>query len=316
MMFENSWAAVFRPGLETDYFDRHAQRPFEPSLTGFDSLSAWWLAELSRLIYRRESDEIGSRANGPTRGDILEKVGLRETAFFNQGGSQGALVEPVAAGETSFAVVTFRGSDDMEAWFDFNFDLVPVDWEPGGKVHQGFREALDAIWVPISNAIEALPDGTPVIYTGHSLGGAVATLAASRRPPAVTYTFGSPRAGDAAFGSTVPVDSLFRIVNNRDVITELPIGLGHVGQLHYITHNGQIRVNPDTGAIVLDRLKRDPSFELKRNLVDVITGPPQKLADHAPVNYVAHLERAVGGELLIGPTIQGDITSRDLGRGR
>ena len=293
MMFENSWTAIFRPGLATDYFDRHAGRPFAPSLTGYDRLTAWWLAELSRLIYRQESDEIGSQAIGPTRGEILERVGLRETAFFNQGGSQGALVEPVTAGTTPFAVVSFRGSDDVEAWFDFNFDLLPVDWEPGGKVHQGFKEALDAIWNPIRDTIEALPDGTPVIYTGHSLGGAVATLAASRRPPALTYTFGSPRPGDAAFGSTVPVDSFFRIVNNRDIVTEVPVGLGHVGELHYITHTGQIRVNPDTEVIFLDRLKRDPSFELKRNLADVITGPAQKLADHAPVNYVTHLERAV-----------------------
>jgi pimeloyl-ACP methyl ester carboxylesterase len=275
MTFENSWSAVFNPDLATDYFVRHAHRPFAPILTGYDSLNAWWLAELSRLIYRRESDEIGAQPPGPTRGDVLASVGLRETAFFNHGGSQAALVEPAAATAAPFAAIIFRGSDDMQAWFDFNLGLVPVPWEQGGTVHHGFLEALDAIWNPILDALEALRDDTPVIYAGHSLGGAMATLAASRRLPALTYTFGSPRVGDAAFGATVPRKGFFRIVNNRDIVTDVPVGLAHVGELHYITHNGQIRVDPDSAVVFRDRLKRDWSFELKRNLLEVITGPPQ-----------------------------------------
>lgn len=298
MAFQNSWAAIFKPGLATVYFERHARRPFVPCLVGYDSLTAWWLAELSRLIYRQGPDEIGAQASGPLRSEVLETVGLRETAFFNHGGSQAALIEPAADTAVPFAGVIFRGSDDMQAWFDVNFNLALVDWEGGGTVHGGFREALDAIWPPIRGALDELRGDTPVIYAGHSLGGAIATLAASRRRPALTYTFGSPRVGDAVFGATVPGERFVRIVNNRDIVTELPLGLPHVGALHYISHSGQIQVEPDIETVFRDRLKRDPSFEFQRNLFEVATGPPQEFADHAPVNYVAHLEHDVSASEL------------------
>ena len=63
MDFENSWAAIFQPGPAHRYFDRHAGRPFNPTLNRYDGLNAWWLAELSRLVYRQEADEIGTAAS-------------------------------------------------------------------------------------------------------------------------------------------------------------------------------------------------------------------------------------------------------------
>ena len=291
MDFENTWAAVFKPGPATHYFDVHAERPFQATAPTYNSLNVWWLAEVSRLSYKQERDEIGDRAGDRTRNQILNEVGLEETAFFNAGGSQAALVGPSSPGAPRFVVVVFRGTDDLQAWFDFNFDLVPARWPNGGKVHQGFKEAFDVIWHQIEAAL--LP-GVPTLYAGHSLGGALAPLAASRSPPTSTYAFGSPRVGDADFVAAVPSDTIFRVVNNRDIVTEAPpVGLAHAGQLHYITHDGSLLVNPDDATVRADRLHRDPSFDLKLNLIERLTGPPQELADHAPVNYVAHLERMV-----------------------
>ncbi|MDP6580338.1 MAG: lipase family protein, partial [Vicinamibacterales bacterium] len=288
---ENSWAAVFKPGRASRYFDVHAGSTLDATATAYNSVNAWWLAELSRLVYKEERDEIGRQASGKTRNQILSEVGLEETAFFNAGGSQAALVAPSSSAGPQFVVVVFRGTDDLQAWFDFNLDLIPTAWPEGGTVHQGFKEAFDVIWHQIE---AALPAGVPTLYAGHSLGGSLATLAASRRHPTSSYTFGSPRAGDTTFGATVAHDTLFRVVNNRDIVTEVPpIGLEHIGQLQYIAHNGTMLVNPNDTTVRSDRLKRDPSFDLKRNLIDRIAGPPQELADHAPVNYVAHLERTV-----------------------
>lgn len=45
--------------------------------------------------------------------------------------------------------------------------------------------------------------GCPVFYTEHSLGAALATLAAARRAPKAGYAFGSPRVGNQAFTSTL-----------------------------------------------------------------------------------------------------------------
>ena len=296
MDFEHTWAAVFKPGAATRYFDVHARRPLDATATVYTILNAWWLGELSRLVYKQERDEIGDLARGKTRNQILGEVGPEETEFFNAGGSQAALVAPSSAAGPRFAVVVFRGTDDLQAWFDFNVDFVPTAWPEGGKVHQGFKEAFDAIWHQIEATLP--PTDVPTLYAGHSLGAALATLAASRRPPTSTYAFGSPRVGDADFGATVEHDAFFRVVNNRDIVTGAPpIGLEHVGQLHYITHDGSILVDPDDATVRSDRRNRDPSFDLKRDLIDRIAGPPQKLADHAPVNYVAHLERTLSAAI-------------------
>jgi len=293
MNFVNTWAAIFNPGDAPDcYFDQIAHRPFPEPLDAYSPVNAWWLSEVSRLVYRLEGNEVGGRATGRTRGQILSDVGLKESLFVDAGGSQAAVVEPLDAGSNPFVVIAFRGTDTLLDWLDFNVDLAPVRWEAGGKVHRGFKEAFDAVW----NRLEpARRPGVPLIFTGHSLGGALATLAASRQAPTSTYTFGSPRVGDAVFGATVPRQAFFRIVNNRDLVTDVPTLLEHVGSLRYIAHDGRIVADPDESTIRADRTRRDPSFDRRPDLVDKLTGPPQELADHAPVNYVAHLERAVSG---------------------
>jgi hypothetical protein len=170
MDFENTWSAVFRPGRASRYFDVHSQRSFERPMTSFSPINAWWLAEISRLVCR---DDVGD-AGGKTRNALLNEVGLQEVAFVSEGGAECAVVGPDAPADDGLVVVAFRGTDDLQAWLDFNLDLFPIEWRQGGRVHQGFKEAFD-----------------------------------------------------------------------------------------------------------------------KRNLRDRVTGPPQELADHAPVNDVAHLERAV-----------------------
>ena len=74
-----------------------------------------------------------------------------------------------------------------------------------------------------------------VVITGHSLGGAIATLAAaemelvdadSRYRVSRLYTFGSPRVGNANFASwfannTRAMDA-FRVVHNKDAVPHLP----------------------------------------------------------------------------------------------
>jgi len=123
----------------------------------------------------------------------------------------------------------------------------------------------------------------------------LATLAAARRPPQTLYTYGSPLVGDKVFVASLSRVGAYRVVNNRDVVPTLPPPLGyhHAGELHYITHDGSIVVNPDDVTVALDRLRRDGSAKLLRNLNGAFTDAPEFLADHAPVNYVAHLERAV-----------------------
>ena len=288
MDVDNSWDAVFRPHVATSYFEAHGALRPEPGGTRFDTLVAWWMAEMSRLVYRLESDEAGETDRTRTRNAILRDVGFTEMAFIDVEGSQAAVIAPLSPPD--YVIVAFRGSDDIQAWIDFNAPLALVTWPAGGKVHLGFKTAFEHVWTPLQ---AHLPTGVPRFYTGHSLGGALAALAVSVDAPSGGYSFGAPRVGTRDFADATDDGAFYRVVNHTDIVTELPPGLSHVGQLRYISHDGSILTEPTADLVFSDRLRPDPTFDLQDLLRRQVAAPPQVIADHAPINYVAHLERAV-----------------------
>lgn len=292
MDFDNSWKALLKPGEATLYFDVHSRTKFQIDKVAFSSINAWWMAELSRLTYRLGPKEALSFPAVPTRQEILNNVGLEELKFIRSEKAQCSVIKSTAASSTQFRALVFRGSDEPIDWLS-NLGVDLNRWVGAGHVHEGFRDAFETVWPEIEQALNE--DDSPVYYAGHSLGAAMATLAAARRSPRALYTYGSPLVGDKIFVESLAGVRAYRIVNNRDVVTTLPplLGYHHAGDLHYITHDGDVMVNPDDIMVALDRLKRDSSARLLRNLNRAFTDAPEFLADHAPVNYVAHLERAV-----------------------
>jgi triacylglycerol lipase len=157
-------------------------------------------------------------------------------------------------GDPATAVVALRGTEStMEWWDDFHWDLVPFAQIPaGGKVAQGFYDIYNSIGTmapgqqgtsaPSAFAAEVAeaatsglaagldPASLPLVVTGHSLGGALATLLVTElnattalKPQA--WTFASPKVGDAVFAarygglSTVS----WRIYNQVDVVPYFPV---------------------------------------------------------------------------------------------
>jgi hypothetical protein len=294
MEFDNSWDALLNPGDATIYFDVHRGTPFDAKATSYSSLNAWWLAELSRLIYKQGSDEPKPSRGELTRKEALKGVGLTEE-FRQKERVQFALVKPQ---DDSFRVLVFRGSHNLIDWLT-NFDARPVTCSTAGKVHEGFERALDAVWEgEILNLLRGWEG--PVFFTGHSLGAALATLAAARytasyKKPCQLYTFGSPFVGDAAFVGRLGKEGRYRIVNNLDIVTTMPPcdGLLHADILYYITHEHGVLVGPSLAQIAADRMKKDSASFFDKSFHLHFTDAPERMADHAPVNYVAHLERAV-----------------------
>jgi triacylglycerol lipase len=296
MDFDNSWDALLRPGEATVYFDRLRDAPFQVAATAYSKINAWWLAELCRLVYKQGADE-GHVSIGPPRQQVLNEVGLEEVQFFNDHGTQCYIVKTAKPAAAQFAALIFRGSTEGLDWLT-NFTAIPVS-EPGrGFVHLGFRNALDRVW----NAVQAVLDtldklACPIFYAGHSLGAALATLAASRRPPRALYTFGSPRVGNNDFKASLAGKQVYRVVNNLDLVTTAPppVPFHHLKELHYITHAGDMLVDPSDGTVFLDRLKRDQRTLFSGSILRPKPNPSplEALADHAPVNYVARLERLV-----------------------
>ena len=234
-------------------------------------------------------------AKPPTRQQVLDNVNLQEIQFFNEGDTEAALVKTKSSSAVQFAALVFRGTNDLLDWVT-DIKVVSKGWAGHGNVHVGFAKALELVWAKVTKAVDAnVPSDCPLFITGHSLGAALATLAASLRPPKALYTFGSPRVGDTDFGKTLSAVKNFRVVNNRDVVTTVPppLPLHHVGEMHYITHDGGMLTNPDDDTVARDRLKRDRIPFFSGDWHKLFTDAPEPIADHAPVNYVAHLERQV-----------------------
>ncbi len=125
-------------------------------------------------------------------------------------------------------VIACRGSDDAEDWWhNFNFNQTG-DYD--GYVHRGFYTSANSIWTPLVRYLNATwePDDT-VWVTGHSLGGAIATLIARWLQKidweiSGVYTFGQPRTGDEDYAAAYPLgDVHYRFVNDRDIVPQLPL---------------------------------------------------------------------------------------------
>jgi hypothetical protein len=261
MAFDNRWEALLDPGKATDFFGSAELRPpFDPGASGWGVGQAWWCSEMSRAIYRRDG-----------RAAFFDGVGLREQRFFDAGSTQGALVTG-----PEFAVLVFRGTANLRDWLT-NLRVAPVAWAHGGRVHEGFARALDKVWEDVEAELDRID--VPTFVTGHSLGGALATLAAARRSFVASYTFGAPRVGDEAFWQTLQT-TLHRVVNHRDVVPTVPprrMGYAHGGELHHIAADGSLHDTPAPNTLA-DLVDQRRWFD-----------PHESLADHAPINYTTHL---------------------------
>lgn len=302
---------IFPPNTNYQYFENFTDHPFKYESEQFQMVNAWWLAESSLLAYA-ESDFAQER---------FSTAGL--TAHLFNGNSTQCYV----AHNDNFVIVAFRGTqvDNFQdivrdIYINAKFNL--VDSEQGGFVHQGFKEGLEEIWSNLLNHLNQLQTEKPertFWFTGHSLGAALATLAADRFENVQgLYTFGSPLVGDEAFSNNFSVNT-YRFVNNNDFITlipylislsEIPLVGGilsaislpgislqsryqHVGQLKYINSDGHITGNPNQLNSFLDSWKGQ--FENLFNLITRFRGgwigeiPVNNLTDHAPIYYAIRI---------------------------
>lgn len=187
--------------------------------------------------------------------------GFDEIIFDSIPGGEATLIESQKAGQTDTQAavlyvpsaqsvyLVFRGSEKGIDWinnFQFRQQIYPYGDESTTDVrfHRGFMAAYFAVRDRLLKVVQAFPQA-PLTVTGHSLGGAIATIAALDVQYNITqhtgqaiglYTFGAPRVGNSAlvdsFSRRVP--NSYRFVYGWDIVTRVPRawqGYEHVPEL-------------------------------------------------------------------------------------
>lgn len=182
---------------------------------------AWLMACLSEIAYVNFNE----LANGGFVKELHALLGskppdLRLIKTFSTEGTQAILV----GGEQFYALV-FRGTEKT-SFQDIKTDLKAKlsQCKGGGKIHTGFQEAYNLVAQEIQEELGKLSP-KPLFLSGHSLGGALATVAAKNLSYsgkiATCYTFGAPRVGDEDWVHEVKTQ-IYRVVNAIDVVTMIP----------------------------------------------------------------------------------------------
>lgn len=281
---DQSFDGLFAPNTEYEYLSGAKNHPFDFRTGEFRRVNAWWLAELSMLVYVRDESFIRR---------VLTDSGLTLEHFHQQDDTS---TQYLLAANDSYAVVAFRGTEVSEAddmATDIKIPLVASD--KAGRVHKGFKAALDSVWSDLNARLLRLSDKRRIWFTGHSLGAALATLAADRFDTTQgVYTYGSPRTGDKAFRDNYKSNA-YRFRNNNDLVTRVPPrGMyAHVGEVRYIDHGGQIHSDFGVWKRLRDRMagRRSHLINLKsRWQAGSVRGiPVDELVDHAPIYYVVNV---------------------------
>jgi len=265
MNYSYAWESILNPGKAVDFFQAKSPQQFVVQGSVFSRANAWWLSELSRLIYVKGDNENSNKCQTTARNHFLHKFGLEESWFYNGKHVQCAIISALPEREERFSVLVFRGTQGRLSNWLFNLSATLSPWPSGGLVHKGFKLLLLKVWEDIQQQLESISN--PIFYTGHSLGGALAILAASLKKPEAVYTFGSPRMANADFVVATQHIHIFRVVNPRDIVAGVPPipGMLHVGNPQYLTPS--------------------KTSESQRCWFEA----PGFLADHSPSNYTVQL---------------------------
>jgi hypothetical protein len=265
MVYSYAWKTLFNPGNAVDFFPLCSSQVTVKTASGFNRANAWLFSELSRLLYVRGDNVTSNELQTASRNRFLHKVGLDERWFYNGKHIQCAIIGTFPEHKQPFSVLVFRGTQGTISNWLFNLTTVLSAWPAGGQVHKGFKLILTEAWNEILLHLEKISG--PLYYTGHSLGGALAVLAASLKEPEAVYTFGSPRIGNSEFVRKTNHLNIFRVVNRRDIVAGIPPipGILHVGKPHWLANSRE--------------------FDSQRCWFEA----PGFLADHSPSNYTVQI---------------------------
>jgi hypothetical protein len=258
---------------------------------GFDLNIAVFLAQASQAAYDDASSTAWAKGNGFTN-----------VKTFNRGNIQGFWC---AGGDV--ALLSFRGTSNPGQWLrDAHFLPVAHPW---GRVHQGFRDGVAQVETDLREFDPVARNAQHFWITGHSLGGALALIAAARfkmQPQPLVpnlYTYGQPRVGLVEFADRFGIElpgRLVRFVNQSDIVTRVPPGF-------LFQHTGIVKriVRPGVLEAVVESMV-SPAVPTAKHVIVESVGPES--ASRATGTVVLESARAVEkSEITEATLIEADI---------
>jgi Lipase (class 3) len=232
--------ALFRrrkPASAREFFSRFAASSL--SSAGFGWRTSLTVALASALSYDSPAS-VESTARGAWKLETCNFIDRDDMQCF-------------VASTAARALVAFRGTESLGDWLA-NLNALSTR-QPYGDVHRGFHAGFAALRSPIELELKKLPD-RKIVLTGHSLGGALATIAAAEWrgifPVAAIYTFGQPGVGKGIFPAFMRQHydgSFFRFVNDDDIVPRVPPGYKHVGTLFHFDASSRLKAGIEGLAI-------------------------------------------------------------------
>lgn len=196
-------------------------------------IKQYFVERVSRMIDSERATILSHLIERVAYDHVLERKQLEEQLVdfdfkvvqtFDRGGSQAILVE-----HDKYLVLAFRGTEP-DSLQDIKSDARASirKCETRGMIHSGFYFAYMEIRKDIEETLlQSKYDNKPLYITGHSLGGALATVATKftyhKGGLAACYTFGSPRVGNDEWINNIKTP-IHRLVNAADCVTMLPPG--------------------------------------------------------------------------------------------
>ena len=230
-------------------------------------------AKLSAHAYKSEKAAINA----------AKKMGFKWVKLISRDGA-----EVLVAKDRNDLWFAFRGTEPSkvnDVMADLN--MIKGAAKAGGKVHSGFQKEVNDLWMDVLAEIEhndQLKVRKDVYMTGHSLGAAMATIAATRYAPHELFTFGSPRVGGPRFIKNIKCPHL-RFMNNNDIVCRIPpawLGFRHHGEMIYFNADGNQQTKPTWKDLFLGVLNSWKRFKFFDGIVD-----------HGIPNYVKAITKLI-----------------------
>ncbi len=223
----------------------------------------------------------------------------------------------IIARRNDAVLIAFGGTDPV-IWenlaTDFTFKPTKDD-----DIHSGFLAAFNAVSDVVAAAIDPRPK--QLFLSGHSLGAALAVLAASfalkekRVEATAVYTFGMPRTGGPSFAAAYNNGPLgaktYRLVHGIDIVPRVPfpqLGFSHVGSVLRCESGNKfssaaLSASGSDEPTLVTGLATGITGAIRRAFSGNILGPagpgpvgplfrflPQPIRDHLQDRYLAALE--------------------------